>query len=249
MIEFKDLTFSYSPDRLLIDRLNQNWEKGLFHMVIGPSGCGKSTLLSLAAGLLAPTKGQINLMGSPVVPGRRDTSFVFQDHGLFPWMNVRKNLSLPLKIRSHKKEFIEEKTNELLRLMDLPHRSKAYPGELSGGEKQRLAIARALISDPSLLLLDEPLSSLDAMTREELQDRIFDLRHIREGGLTLIMVTHSIEEAVYLGDRIHIMNRRGELISRENQPRGKGFRRETAYFEACRQLRINLENHCRGEEP
>lgn len=243
MIEFRDLDFSYPGGEALFSGLNHSWEKGRCHLLIGPSGCGKSTLLSLAAGLLSPGAGSVRAAGKPAIPGSRDMAFVFQDHGLFPWKRVRENLALGLKIRRERRAVIEGRVDQMLGLLDLHHRAEAFPRELSGGERQRLAIGRALILEPDLLLLDEPFSSLDAMTREELQDRLWHWgREIRKD-LTLVMVTHSMEEAVYLGDRIHIMNRRGELVSLENRTEGPGFRRKEAYFQACRGLRQSFEEH------
>ena len=209
MIEFRALDFSYPGEAPLVSSLSQHWEKGCFHLLIGPSGCGKSTLLSLAAGLLPATPGSVLVAGRPAEAGRRDMAFVFQDHGLFPWKTVRDNLALGLEIRGDRKNAIRDRVSQMLGILDLRHREKAYPRELSGGERQRLAIGRALILEPDLLLLDEPFSALDAMTREELQDRLWQWGREAGKNLTLVMVTHSIEEAVYLGDRIHIMNRQG----------------------------------------
>ncbi len=247
MIEFRDLCFSYPGEESLFSGLNHNWEKGGFHLLIGPSGCGKSTLLSLAAGLLPPSSGTVDVAGKPAVAGRKETAFVFQDHGLFPWKRVRDNLALGLMIRGEKKSLVKRDVDRMLHILDLTPRGNAFPRELSGGERQRLAIGRALILEPEVLLLDEPFSSLDAMTREELQDRLWHWGRESGRALTLVMVTHSMEEAVYLGDRIHIMNRQGELYSLENQSEGPGFRRREAYFEACRGLRKAFEEHTGGK--
>ena len=241
------VSFSYRDGPPIIEDLRVRWEKGLFHLVIGPSGCGKSTLLHLGAGLLVPQKGDVIVGGQPAAAGRWDTAFAFQDHGLFPWKRVRENLMLPLVVRGATPEFQRERADRMLALLDLRHRARAFPRQLSGGERQRLAIGRALICDPSFLFLDEPLSSLDAMAREELQDRLLTLHRIGRKDLTLVMVTHSIEEAVYLGDRIHIMAAHGRITSVENHPKGRGFRREESYFTACRELRERFEKHTRGE--
>ena len=245
MIEFQDTGFAYSSESPVIPSLSGRWEKGRLHALIGPSGCGKSTLLYLIAGLIRPTAGTLLVSGEQPLQGRRNTAVILQNHGLFPWKNVRDNLALGLKIRKEDSSVLKSKVSRVIREMGLDGRDKAYLKELSGGERQRLAIGRALVLDPDLLLLDEPFSALDAMTRERLQDRLWELKH---PGLTIVHVTHSIEEAVFLGDRIHIMDASGALQSVENQSPGPGYRMESGYFDRCVALRRLFEQYAGGAE-
>lgn len=240
MIEFRDLTFSYREKETVIPDLSDHWEKGMVHALIGPSGCGKSSLLYLMAGLIKPVSGKIFVKGDIPQPGRRKTAVILQNHGLFPWKTASANLALGLKIRREKKDILNTKVARILKEMGLEGKAESYPGELSGGERQRLAIGRALILDPDLLLLDEPFSALDAMTREQLQDRLWQLKHKENSSssnLTVVIVTHSIEEAVFLSDRIHIMNEKGNIHSLSNESCGPGYRMRRDYFDRCVALR------------
>ena len=246
MIEFRNLHFSYKEQEPVIPDLSGHWEKGMIHAVIGPSGCGKSTLLYLIAGLIQPLSGSVSVKGSRPKPGRRETAVILQNHGLFPWKTASANLSLGLDIRREGKDAVRRKVNRILREMGLEGKARAYPGELSGGERQRLAIGRALILNPDLLLLDEPFSALDAMTREQLQDRLWKLKHKEEGAasdLTVVLVTHSIEEAAFLSDRIHIMDGRGTVQVLNNRSSGPGSRSSAEYFDSCAGLRLRFEEH------
>ena len=171
--------------------------------VIGPSGCGKSTMLLAAAGLLAPTAGRVLVDGAEPRGPRRRTALILQDFGLLPWKTVRQNAALGLRIRSVDRAQEASKTAEALDRVGLTEFADVYPGELSGGMRQRVALARALALDADLLLMDEPLSALDALTREDLQDVLLDLWRSRSH--TAVLVTHSIAEAVFLGDRVWVM--------------------------------------------
>ena len=246
MIRFRDLNFSYKADESVIPDLNGHWEEGMVHALIGPSGCGKSTLLYLMAGLLQPGSGSVSIKGSLPLPGRKETAVILQNHGLFPWKTASANLALGLNIRHEKKDVCKKKVERILQEMGLVGKASAYPGELSGGEQQRLAIGRALILEPDLLLLDEPFSALDAMTREQLQDRLWQLKHNEQGTashLTVVIVTHSIEEAVFLSDRIHIMDGNGRVRTLNNKSNGPGARLSREYFDSCVSLRQRFEEH------
>jgi NitT/TauT family transport system ATP-binding protein len=188
--------------------------------IIGSSGCGKSTLLLTVAGLVSPTGGLVEVGGEPVAGPRIHTSLILQDFGLLPWKTVLQNAELGLKIRHH---------------------PAGERSELSGGMRQRLALARALALDADLLLMDEPLSALDALTREDLQDLLLALWHDRRH--TSVLVTHSIEEAVYLGRRVVVMTPRpGRVASVVDNP-GMGseaYRQTPEYYGKCAELRSLL---------
>jgi NitT/TauT family transport system ATP-binding protein len=172
--------------------------------VIGRSGCGKSTLLRIVAGLLAPTGGRVLVAGEPVTRPRRDVSVMFQRPALLPWRSVLDNVLLPLEV--HGLERRRHDAHELLALVGLAGFATRLPHELSGGMQQRVALCRSLIQNPEVLLMDEPFSALDALTRTELT---LELQQIwREGPLTVVFVTHSIEEAVVLADRVVVLTPR-----------------------------------------
>jgi NitT/TauT family transport system ATP-binding protein len=174
------------------------------HAVIGRSGCGKSTLLRIIAGLLAPTGGRVLVAGEPVTRPRRDVSFMFQRPALLPWRSVLDNVLLPLEVRGLDRS--RHYAHELLELVGLAGFATRLPHELSGGMQQRVALCRSLIQNPAVLLMDEPFSALDALTRTELT---VELQQIwRERPLTVVFVTHSIEEAVVLADRVVVLTPR-----------------------------------------
>jgi len=251
VIEYLDTAFSYSPEKSVIPPYRDCWEQGLIHSLIGPSGCGKSTLLYLIAGLLYTSSGEIRIQGEIPRPGRRQTGIILQNHGLFPWKTAWQNLALGLEIRGEKKKGIQDKVARILKTLGLEGREHSYPKELSGGEKQRLAIGRALVLKPDLLLLDEPFSALDAMSRERLQDHLWELQHEHSSDrpeLTVVLVTHSIEEAVFLSDRIHIMDHQGGIRSLSNETSGPGGRTNSSYFESCVSLRKQFEEYARGSQ-
>ena len=172
--------------------------------IIGPSGCGKSTLLKIAAGVLEPTFGTINVHGlSPYeIQESNQMGIIFQDHLLLPWLNVEQNIKL--LIESGKSDSkVESKLQSLLRMIGLEKFSKYYPYQLSGGMRQRVSLARALILNPSVLFMDEPLSSLDEITRGIMREELYEMQQL--SGATTLLVTHSIQEAIMLSDRILVM--------------------------------------------
>ncbi|WP_028973810.1 ABC transporter ATP-binding protein [Spirochaeta cellobiosiphila] len=241
MVELQDLSLTYNKGKTKIfHALNYQFKANKIHILIGRSGCGKSSLLYLLAGLKRPQEGQIKIEGQEAQAGRKDISIILQEFGLFPWKTAYDNLLLGLKLRGIKKEVCQDKINKILKLLNLSGRENSYPHQLSGGEQQRLAIGRAVILDPTLLLLDEPFSSLDAMIRESMQDLLLILQN-QMNRPTIIMVTHSIEEAVFLADYIHIMDNEGQLHSLPNHPEGKDYRLKEQYFNQCVRIREELE--------
>ncbi len=196
--------------------INLNVEEGEFFVILGPSGCGKSTLLNLIAGLETPTEGEI-LIGDKLVsskefsvpPVEREIAMVFQSYALYPHMNVYDNIAFPLRIKGKKKKDTEKEVLSISELLGIRHLLRAKPKELSGGEKQRVAIARALVKKPKILLLDEPLSNLDAQLRQTMRTELKKLQ--RELGITVLHVTHDQLEAMTLADRLSVM-KEGEII-------------------------------------
>ncbi|HSV17045.1 MAG TPA: ABC transporter ATP-binding protein [Casimicrobiaceae bacterium] len=187
--------------------------KGEFVTVVGPSGCGKSTLMMIAAGLEAPTTGEVFVDGAPAGAAGPRRSVVFQKFALFPSETVAQNIEFGLRVAGIAKQEREARLQEQLAMMHLEQFRHAYPHELSGGMQQRVAIARALIVRPEILLMDEPFGALDAQTRSVLQEEVSRLRRVMD--YTVLFITHSVEEAVYLGDRVIVMSRRPGRIKRE----------------------------------
>ncbi len=189
-----------------LDRLSLEIPTGELTALLGPSGCGKTTTMKMIAGLLAPTSGDVTFDGRSVLkdkPEHRGVVMVFQNYLLFPYMSVADNIGFGLKMRKVDKPQIEKRVAEMLELVKLPDLGKRKPAELSGGQQQRVALARALIVQPNVLLLDEPLSNLDAHLRFEMRDLIRSLQ--QEMGITTIFVTHDQEEAVVLADRVALI--------------------------------------------
>jgi NitT/TauT family transport system ATP-binding protein len=179
---------------------------GEFLALVGPSGCGKSTLLDLLGGLAVPTSGRILLDGRPIVGPARDRGIVFQQYALFPWRTATQNVEFGLDIAGLKSKERRDRARQYLDLVGLAAFADRYPHELSGGMKQRVAIARSLAYDPEVLLMDEPFAALDAQSRETLQGEL--LRIWRTTGKTIVFITHGIDEAVVLGQRVAVMTSR-----------------------------------------
>lgn len=206
-LSIQNVNKSFTVDGQKVDVLkdiNLEVQEGEFIAIVGHSGCGKSTLLKIIAGLEKNDTGLVTVDGKEVNGPGMDRGMIFQEHRLFPWMSIEKNVQLGLKGLSK-----EEKTklsNQYLELVKLSEFKKAYPSQLSGGMSQRAAIARSLVSQPEVLLLDEPFGALDALTKIELQEELLKIRERFHN--TMLMVTHDIEEAVYLADRIVVMSAR-----------------------------------------
>jgi NitT/TauT family transport system ATP-binding protein len=186
---------------------------GQFTCLLGPSGCGKSTLLNAVAGFAPPTSGTITAGGLAVTGPGPDRGMVFQEYALFPWMTVEQNIGFGLEIKRVPREEIGRRVGELLGMLSLTDFRQRYPKDLSGGMRQRVAIARVLALDSPIMLMDEPFGALDALTRRNLQDEL--LRIWAELKKTILFVTHSIEEAIYLADRIVVMTYRPGTVKRD----------------------------------
>ena len=178
--------------------------QGEFICLVGASGCGKSTLLRIIAGFEQPTTGEIRIHGKKVTGPGSDRGMVFQDYALFPWMTVRENVGFGPRQRGLSRKEIEDISDEFLKLVGLDRFADRYPSQLSGGMKQRVAIARVLANNANILLMDEPFGALDALTREQLQRELQQI--CSRTGVTTVFVTHSVEEAVLLADRVLVMS-------------------------------------------
>jgi NitT/TauT family transport system ATP-binding protein len=193
--------------------------RGEFITIIGPSGCGKSTLLQITAGLIAPSAGRVLLDGKPISGPPPEIVYLFQQYtkSLFPWRNVRDNVAFGLERKALRRSERIERAAAYLEMVGLADFASHYPWQLSGGMQQRVAIARALAATPRVLLMDEPFSAVDALTRLDLQSLVLDIWQ-KSGDLTILFVTHDVEEAVYLSDRIAVLTRRPASISRIVEP-------------------------------
>lgn len=187
--------------------------RGQFTCLLGPSGCGKSTLLNAVAGFALPTSGRITADGKVVTGPGPERGMVFQEYALFPWMTVAQNVAFGLEIKGMDKAAIARRVDELLAMLSLSDFRQRFPKDLSGGMRQRVAIARVLALDSPIMLMDEPFGALDALTRRNLQDEL--LRIWAELKKTIIFVTHSIEEAIYMADRIVVMTYRPGTVKRD----------------------------------
>ncbi|NNN35610.1 ABC transporter ATP-binding protein [Streptomyces sp. S3(2020)] len=201
-----DAVGQYYGDHPVLTDLTLTVPDGQLLCVVGPSGCGKSTLLRTVAGLLPAREGTVTVDGTPVtgVPDR--LAVVFQDYGrsLYPWLTVRDNVALPLRRRGLRRDRRRAEAGRILERVGLDGAAGRHPWQLSGGMQQRVAIARALVCRPSLLLMDEPFGSLDAQTREDLEDLLLEVH--RTDGTTIVFVTHDIDESVYVGDRVVVLS-------------------------------------------
>lgn len=188
-----------------LENISLSLSAGKVGVLLGPSGCGKSTLLRMVAGLEKPSEGDINLNGRAVSQPGRDRGMVFQDYTSFPWLSVRENVAYGLKINGDRSALNEGSVDHFIRAVGLEKFASAYPHQLSGGMRQRVAIARTLANYPELLLMDEPFGALDPETRWQMQDLLLNV--VRKERNTVLIVTHDIEEAVYLGDVVYFLSR------------------------------------------
>ena len=193
--------------------INLTIKEGELMSVLGPSGCGKTTLLNILAGFLAPTSGQIFLNDNPVLEPSSERGMVFQQGALFEWMNVRANIGFGPKMKGTPQKTIDARVDDLLQTVGLQDFSDKMIYEMSGGMQQRVALARCLANDPDVILMDEPLGALDALTREKMQSLILDIW--KKTGKTIILITHSVEEALLLGERLLVMAPRPGRIHKE----------------------------------
>jgi NitT/TauT family transport system ATP-binding protein len=218
-IEVSDLGKTYQTRRGAVEAVRRatfSVDRGEFVSLVGPSGCGKSTILHIVAGLLDFEGGDVKMAGSPAKAGRRDVGIMLQRPVLFPWRTVTDNVLLPTRVfkidrRGEQREQVRKRARELLKLVGLEGFEEKYPWELSGGMQQRASLARLLVFEPEILLMDEPFAALDEFTRERLNS---ELAHLHEAlGRTVLYVTHNIQEAVFLSDRVVVMKPRpGEVL-------------------------------------
>jgi len=226
-----------------IRRVSFEVERGGFLSVLGPSGCGKSTLLMILAGIIPATSGVININATPVTRPRRETSVVFQIPALFPWRSVLSNVLFPVEIFKGDRKHYHDEAIKLLEMTGLAEFKDRLPEQLSGGMAQRVSLCRALITNPQLLLMDEPFSALDALTRDEMGlelQRIWD--KFRK---TVVFVTHSIREAVFLSDRVVVFSPRPAVIVCDvridlPRPRTLEIQETPAFDQYCAQIRASL---------
>jgi NitT/TauT family transport system ATP-binding protein len=241
MLELLECSASYG-ERVVLRDISLSVGQGGTDCIIGPSGCGKTTLLMLAAGLKRPQSGAVLLESSGVEPGDRRVGLILQQYGLFPWFTARENIGLGLKIRGVDAADRQRIVALELARMGLEECADRYPCELSGGQQQRVAIARAMALAPRLLLMDEPFSALDALSRESLQNLL--IATLWERRVTALLVTHSIEEAVYLGSTIWVLaGAPGRIVAKFNNPGqgAEGYRQDTSFFRLCGELRKVME--------
>ncbi len=208
-LELRNVTKTFKTEEgelTALENINLAIKPSEFLCIIGPSGCGKSTLLRLIAGLDDPSSGEILLDGKELRGPSQDRGMVFQEYSLFPWRTVLKNVTFGLEIQGIDKQEQYKIAEEYIELVGLKGFEKRYPYELSGGMKQRVAIARALATEPAILLMDEPFGSVDAQTRNILQEELLEIW--KRAKKTILFVTHSVDEAVYLADRVAVVSSR-----------------------------------------
>ncbi len=240
-IIFNQVFFAFGEQQVLKE-VNLLLEQGVSYALIGKSGSGKTTILNLIAGFLKPDQGTVSINGTIVQKTRRETAVLFQELGLLPWQTVAEAVSMPLKLRGQK-QGVDAVVGVLLQKMGLEKYKNKYPQELSGGEQQRVALARTLIGEPDTILMDEPTSALDATTKEELQRLIRWEQQKRQA--TLLFVTHDIEEAMVLGQYILLLKEDGTISKMENPYYfTKNAREQLGFYEECIKLRrlIKMEN-------
>ncbi len=257
MIELHAVTFAYPHHPPVFEHFGWYVARGDVWAVLGPSGCGKSTLLMLLAGLAHAQAGEICIDAERIIRPRPRTGLILQEYGLLPWATVRENVALGLRIRSfygpdgrHVPRDVRMGGDEMrariehwLARLGIAEVADKYPGQISGGQRQRTAIARTLVLDPDLLLMDEPFSALDAPTREGLQSLTLDL--CAEVGLTVILVTHNIEEAAFIGQKVLLLSlppNCDSIIVRNPHTADAAYRRSEAYQKTCVLLRQRLGN-------
>jgi NitT/TauT family transport system ATP-binding protein len=214
-IQFEQVSVDFQTDAgplRVVDDVSLEIRENEFICIVGPSGCGKTTLMNILAGFVQPTQGRVTLDGQPVQGPGRDRGVIFQEYGVFPWLTVEQNILFGLKLAGSKTPASQRDAvcQKYLTLMGLKDFAKAFPKTLSGGMRQRLAIARAYAAQPEFLLMDEPFGALDAQTRSKMQSLLLEV--LQREGKTVMMITHSVDEAVYLASRIVVVTARPARI-------------------------------------
>ncbi len=237
-LSVQGVSYTYDDGSDVLSEIDWTIPAGGFYSLVGRSGCGKTTLLKLAAGLLQPTSGQVRIEAQTVAGPSQKIGFVFQTPALLEWLPVLDNVLLPISL--HRRVQPEDRASalELLDLVGIGDLAGRYPGQLSGGQQSRAALARALIGSPPALLMDEPFAALDAITREELQDDLLRLVALRR--TTVLFVTHDIAEAVYLSDRVAVMDRGRIALAAAidlPRPRGGDCRYDPQFAGHCQRIR------------
>ncbi|WP_159881239.1 ABC transporter ATP-binding protein [Paenibacillus puerhi] len=240
---FERITHRYIQDgQPVLQDLSLQVAEGEFVSLLGRSGCGKTTLLKMAAGLITPTEGRVSIAGQPVTKPHEQIGMVFQSPTLLEWLTVRDNVLLPVALQRKPTGADREAADARLARMGLAGHEDKFPGQLSGGQQSRVALARALMREPSLLLLDEPFAALDALTREELQEDL--LRLCAAQTMTVLFITHDIAEAVYVSDRV-VMLQDGRIAADTAVPlpeqREYKLRYEEPFNKLCLSLRQTME--------
>jgi len=239
MIEVEDLSLSYDEGNPVLDRVSLRVEAGESLSIIGPSGCGKTSLLYVLAGLVRPTSGRVAIAGEPVSRPRTDVALILQETGLLPWKTVWQNATLGLSLDGLGSL---RRIKRALRELGLEGLEDRYPAQLSGGEKKRVSLARALAQDARVILMDEPLAALDTLTREHTQNLILSLW--KKYAFTLVLVTHDIEEAVFLGQRVLALSPKPARVLEVIPNPGIGeeaYRQSGEFFEKVREIRALLQ--------
>lgn len=238
MIELTNVTFGYPGHGDLFVEFDWSVQRGESWTIVGPSGCGKTTLLYLLAGLRRPSAGEIRIQGEVLSSPRPATGLVLQDYGLLPWATAWDNVALGLKIRGVNRADTARRVEEWMARLNILELRDKFPAALSGGQRQRVAIARTLTLEPDLLLMDEPFSSLDAFTREDLQGLAVSL--LDEGERASVLVTHDVQEAVFIGRRILTLGKpptRSPVIMENPRAHQPEYRGSAEFYEMCRRVK------------
>lgn len=245
MIEIEDLAVAYNGRKQVntaLQNVSLTVPQGTVCAVIGPSGCGKSTLLKVVAGLITEYKGKVRINGGDVSPKKLRIGFMPQNYGLLPWQTVADNIRLACRIKDGWTEEKAAKMQSLCQKLGLEDLLSRYPQELSGGQQQRVSLARVFLLEPDILLMDEPFSALDAITREEMQDVFRDLWE--EAGITTMLVTHYVEEALYLGQQIVLMGNSPGTVTEVMENKWQGSRQwktTTEFFAKSQELKEKIK--------
>ena len=243
MIEIKNLSVIYGQEKFIaLDKVNLNVPTGTVCVFIGPSGCGKSSLLRCVAGLQKMSQGDVLAGGVPLEPREKKIGFMPQNYGLLPWRTVRENVLLGCRIKGTMGRNTEGRLSELLTALGIEGLEDRYPSELSGGQQQRVSLARVFLMEPDILLMDEPFSALDTITREDMQEVFLSLW--RRQAVTTLLVTHYVEEALYLGNKIVLMaTTPGRIVEVLDNPLfgHSDLRSNPAYLAIAGQLRYKIK--------